>query len=113
MITVCGIAYIRMLRLLSQMVESGHRTVEEVIVMADTLIKDRGSGLQRQFWRTGSARSLDNPWQPGRKQIAEQVHLWRSSVAAIPGWQFAAVLPIASKPNTATALRLCSGVTSR
>jgi len=51
--------------------------------MADTLIKDRGSGLQRQFWRTGSARSLDNPWQPGRKQIAEQVHLWRSSVAAV------------------------------
>lgn len=48
MITVCeeyGIAYIRMLRLLSQMVESGHRTVEEVIDMADTLIKDRGKWI--------------------------------------------------------------------
>lgn len=48
MITVCeeyGISYIRMLRLLSQMVESGHRTVEEVIDMADTLIKDRGKWI--------------------------------------------------------------------
>lgn len=48
MITVCedyGISYIRMLRLLSQMVQTEHRTVEEVIVMADTLIKDRGKWI--------------------------------------------------------------------
>jgi predicted nucleic acid-binding protein len=49
MITVCeeyGISYyIRMLRLLSQMVQSEHKTVEEVIVMADTLIKDRGKWI--------------------------------------------------------------------
>lgn len=37
-----GISYIRMLQLLSQMVQTGHRSVEEVIVMADTLVKDRG-----------------------------------------------------------------------
>ena len=48
MITVCqgyGINYIRMLRLLSKMVQSGHKTVEEVIVMADTLIKERGKWI--------------------------------------------------------------------
>lgn len=48
MITVCedyGISYIRMLRLLSQMVQTEHRTVDEVIVMADTLIKDRGKWI--------------------------------------------------------------------
>jgi len=48
MIAICqnyGIAYIRMLRLLSQMVQTEHRTVEEVIVMADTLIKDRGKWI--------------------------------------------------------------------
>lgn len=48
MITVCeeyGISYIRMLRLLSQMVQTGHRSVEEVIVMADTLVKDRGKWI--------------------------------------------------------------------
>lgn len=41
MITVCqgyDINYIRMLRLLSQMVQSRHKTVEDVIVMADKLI---------------------------------------------------------------------------
>ena len=40
-----GISYIRMLKLLSQMVQSGHKTVEEVIVMADILIKDRGKWI--------------------------------------------------------------------
>ncbi len=45
MITICqeyGITYIRMLRLLSQMVQTGHKVTEEVVVMADTLINDRG-----------------------------------------------------------------------
>lgn len=48
MLTICqeyGITYIRMLRLLSQMVQTGHRTAEEVIVMADTLVKDRGKWI--------------------------------------------------------------------
>lgn len=40
-----GISYIRMLKLLSQMVQSEHKTVEEVIVMADILIKDRGKWI--------------------------------------------------------------------
>lgn|GEM_PF-1053794 len=48
MIAVCeeyDISYIRMLRLLSQMVQTEHRTVEEVIVMADILVKDRGKWI--------------------------------------------------------------------
>jgi predicted nucleic acid-binding protein len=48
MITVCeeySIAYIRMLRLLSQMVQTGHRTVEEAIAMADTLVNERGKWI--------------------------------------------------------------------
>jgi predicted nucleic acid-binding protein len=48
MITVCEeykINYIRMLRLLGQMVQTGHRSIEEVIVMADTLVKDRGKWI--------------------------------------------------------------------
>ena len=48
MVTICkeyDIKYIRMLRLLSQMVQTGHKTVEEVIVMADTLIKERGKWI--------------------------------------------------------------------
>lgn len=48
MIAVCqeyGITYIRMLRLLSQMVQTRHRTVEEVIVMADTLVNERGKWI--------------------------------------------------------------------
>ena len=48
MIAICqdyGITYIRMLRLLSQMVHTEHRTVEEVIAMANTLIEDRGKWI--------------------------------------------------------------------
>lgn len=48
MISVCeeyGITYIRMLRLLTRMVQTGHRTVEEVIVMANLLIEDRGKWI--------------------------------------------------------------------
>lgn len=48
MVTICqdyGIAYIRLLRLLSQMVQTGHTAAEEVIVMADALIKDRGKWI--------------------------------------------------------------------
>lgn len=48
MIAICqeyGITYIRMLRLLSQMVQTEHRTVEEVIAMANTLIEDRGKWI--------------------------------------------------------------------
>lgn len=48
MITICqeyGITYIRMLRLLSQMVQTGHKVTEEVVVMADTLINDRGKWI--------------------------------------------------------------------
>jgi hypothetical protein len=48
MITVCeeySITYIRMLRLLSQMVQTSHRTAQEVIVMADSLVKDRGKWI--------------------------------------------------------------------
>jgi hypothetical protein len=48
MITVCeeyGITYIRMLRLLTHMVRTKHRTVEEVIVMANTLVNDRGKWI--------------------------------------------------------------------
>lgn len=47
-ITICqkyDIAYVRMLRLLSQMVQTGHRKAEEVIVMADILVKDRGKWI--------------------------------------------------------------------
>lgn len=48
MIAICqeyGISYIRMLRLFNQMVQTGHRAAQEVIVMADTLIKDRGKWI--------------------------------------------------------------------
>ena len=47
-VTICkenDIKYIRMLRLLSQMVQTGHKTVEEAIIMADTLIKERGKWI--------------------------------------------------------------------
>ncbi|MBD2185804.1 hypothetical protein [Aerosakkonema funiforme] len=62
MIEVCeeyGIAYIRMLRLLSQMVQTGHRTVEEVIEMADTLVNERGKWIAQTILSSWK-RSLHN-----------------------------------------------------
>lgn len=50
MIRVCetyGIVYIRMLRLLIRMVQTEHRSVEAVIVMAETLIKERGKWISQ------------------------------------------------------------------
>lgn len=40
-----SVRYIRMLQLLSQMVQTGHRTVEEAIAMADTLVNERGKWI--------------------------------------------------------------------
>ena len=62
MIEVCeeyGIAYIRMLRLLSQMVQTEHRTVEEVIEMADTLVNERGKWIAQTILESWK-RSLHN-----------------------------------------------------
>lgn len=63
MIEVCekyGIAYIRMLRLLSQMVQTRHRTVEEVIEMADILVNERGKWIAPTILESWK-RSLDPP----------------------------------------------------
>lgn len=66
MITVCqeyGINYIRMLRLLSQMVQTRHKTVEEAIVMADTLIEDRGKWIAEAIladWKRSLTLSTDD-----------------------------------------------------
>ena len=40
-----GVTYTRTLRLLTEMVESGYKTVIEVMTMADTLIKERGKHI--------------------------------------------------------------------
>lgn len=40
-----GITYIRMLRLLSQIVHTGHKIAEEVMDMADTLVEERGKWI--------------------------------------------------------------------
>ena len=51
MIKICkeyNIRYIRMLRLLSQMVESEHKTCKEAIDMVDTLIKDRRKWIAKE-----------------------------------------------------------------
>ncbi|NES22615.1 MAG: hypothetical protein F6K41_27780 [Symploca sp. SIO3E6] len=42
---VYGVAYTRTLRLLSEMVATQHKTVAEVIIMADALIKERGKHI--------------------------------------------------------------------
>ncbi|NEP55482.1 MAG: hypothetical protein F6K31_00250 [Symploca sp. SIO2G7] len=42
---IYGIAYTRTLRLLSEMVATQHKTVAEVITMADALIKERGKHI--------------------------------------------------------------------
>lgn len=62
MIEICeeyGIAYIRMLRLLSQMVQTKHRTVEEVIKMADILVNERGKWIAETIL-SGWKRSLND-----------------------------------------------------
>jgi hypothetical protein len=41
-----GISYTRTLRLLSEMVETGHKTGAEVMAMADMLINDRGKRIR-------------------------------------------------------------------
>ncbi|GAA6615502.1 hypothetical protein [Scytonema sp. NUACC26] len=40
-----NVTYIRTLRLLTEMVETGHKTAIEVTTMADTLIKERGKHI--------------------------------------------------------------------
>ncbi len=50
-----SIAYTRTLRLLTEMVQAGHKTVAEVIVMADILINDRGKHIAPKVltdWKT-------------------------------------------------------------
>jgi non-homologous end joining protein Ku len=42
---VYGITYTRTLRLLAEMVETGHKTVIEVTTMADSLINERGKHI--------------------------------------------------------------------
>lgn len=57
MIAVCddyGITYLRMLRLLSQMVNTGHKIVPEAIKMAEMLVQERGKWIKEsilQEWR--------------------------------------------------------------
>ena len=51
---IYGIAYTRTLRLLSEMVATQHKTVAEVIRMADALIKERGKHISPEIladWR--------------------------------------------------------------
>lgn len=58
LIEICqdyGIAYTRKLRLLAEMVQTGHKTAAEVIVMANVLIKDRGKHIAPKVltdWKT-------------------------------------------------------------
>ena len=55
-----GIAYIRTLRLLSEMVATRHKTAKEVMAMADTLIQERGKHIAPRIlaeWR----KSLPSP----------------------------------------------------
>lgn len=51
-----GVPYIRTLRLLTYMVETGHKTVLEVTTMADNLIVNRGKYVSRKVledWKKG------------------------------------------------------------
>lgn len=51
---ICGIAYTRTLRLLSEMVATQHKTVAEVSRMAEALIKQRGKHISPEIladWR--------------------------------------------------------------
>lgn len=58
LIEICqeyGIAYTRTLRLLTEMVQTGHKTAAEVIVMANLLIKERGKHIAPKVltdWKT-------------------------------------------------------------
>lgn len=51
-----SIAYIRTLRLLTEMVQTQHKTVAEVITMADMLIKERGKHIAPKVLRDWKTR---------------------------------------------------------
>lgn len=58
-----GITYTRTLRFLSEMVATQHKTVAEVIKMADTLIKERGKHIAPEIlsdWRKSLEQSGTN-----------------------------------------------------
>lgn len=58
-----GITYTRTLRLLSEMVATQHKTVAEVITMADALIKERGKHIAPEIlsdWRNSLQQSGTN-----------------------------------------------------
>jgi hypothetical protein len=58
-----GITYTRTLRLLSQMVATQHKTVAEVITMADALIQERGKHIAPEIlsdWRKSLQQSGTN-----------------------------------------------------
>ncbi|MEH1770321.1 MAG: hypothetical protein V7L27_13350 [Nostoc sp.] len=49
-----GVTYTRTLRLLTEMVKTGHKTVIEVTTMADSLIKERGKHISPKVLTDGT-----------------------------------------------------------